>query len=153
MARRGVPPCTSHRAEGKVVHHTKLQWAVILLMLCIHHLLKRVVNKWLSQLNTHTHIHTQQDGVRDVLPLQPPQDSPSSQFVSLSSSQLEQFELSQQQQQGGSAQGNSVDHSWGTNDKTGGATDFVSVSEMCHSAEASIEHLSRKRPHPDDFSS
>ena len=103
--------------------------------------------------HTYTHIHTQQDGVRDVLPLQPLQDSPSSQFVSLSSSQLEQFELSQQQQQKGSAQGNSVDHSWGTNDKTGGATDFVSVSEMCHSAEASIEHLPRKRPRPDDFSS
>ena len=98
-------------------------------------------------------MHTQQDGVRDVLPPQPPQDSPSSQFVSLSSSQMEQFELSQLQQQGESSGGDGKDCSWGPTDWAGGAADFISVSEMCHSAETSVEHLSRKRPHPDDFNS
>ena len=113
--------------------------------------------------HTHTHAHTQQDGVRDVLsqlPSQDPSSSPSSpsasQLVSLSSSQLEQFELSQQQHLRENAEGSNIDHPWGfqsaTVEATSGATDFVSVSELCDSTETS-GHLPRKRPCEDDSTS
>ena len=94
--------------------------------------------------------------MRDVLSVLPSQDpssfpsSPSaSQLVSLSSSQLEQFELSQQLRV--NAEGS---HPWGfqtaTVDTSLGATDFMSVSELCDSTETGGKHLPRKRPREED---
>ncbi len=114
--------------------------------------------------------------MRDVDPLLCSQDPStlditSSQFISLSSSQLEDFEQEDGEERGrGEGQGGDaefdlrdLDQSWDSNGSTAGdVTDFISVSEMHpldhreragrpdhHQRGQEAPVVGRKRPHPD----
>ena len=97
----------------------------------------------------------QQDGVRDTRPCQSSQD-PSTRgepSISLSSSQVEELERSEEE----SAMLAELEGSW---DSGGGVSDFMSVSELQQrtlsvgetaSYASRLTERTRKRPHPADF--
>lgn len=112
-----------------------------------------------------SHLSLQEDGVRDADPLlcsQDPStlDPTSSQFVSLSSSQLEEFELEGggEGEEGAEFDLRDLEQSWDGSGTAGNRTDFVSVSEMHPLNRETDRHPNphekgqshtRKRPHPD----